>query len=221
VTAATSLHHPPSPIHAIAFDWGGVFTIGTFDGRAVTALASLFGVEERTMASSYYPLMELFEAGAFDLPSFCARLQDAMPRAVDEGAFRAAFLGAALERHAMFPVLAGIPDHFTVGMLSNNVAELCDRVRGDGRFARIEHFVFSNEIGVRKPDPAAFMALAEALGVAPEATVFIDDNEANVAACAQLGFQGILLDTSEGFARRWSERLPSLRHLVDGPAWVP
>jgi FMN phosphatase YigB (HAD superfamily) len=211
--------HRAAPVHAIAFDWGGVFTVGTFDGRAVVALADLFGVDEAVVAAAYYPLMELFEVGAFDLPSFCSRLQDAVDGDVEESAFRAAFLGAALERHAMFPLLAAIPHTYTVGMLSNNVPELCDRVRGDPRFARIEQFVFSNEIGVRKPDHAAFTTLAEALGVAPESIVFVDDNEANVTACTAMGFQGILLDTPAGFARRWSERLPDLRHLVDAPAW--
>jgi HAD superfamily hydrolase (TIGR01509 family) len=206
-------------VRAIAFDWGGVFTEGTFDGRAVAALADLFGVDEATVAAHYYPLMESFEVGAFGLKEFARRLQDAVAVQVDDHALQTTFLGAARERAAMYDLLAGIPDTLRVAMLSNNVPELCDGVRSDARMARIERFVFSNEIGVRKPDPAAFAALAEALGVPPQATVFIDDNPANVAACTSLGFRGLLLDSASGFARRWRSTVPELGHLVDGAAW--
>jgi putative hydrolase of the HAD superfamily len=213
---------PTGSIRAIAFDWGGVFTVGTFDGRAVTALARLFACDETTVAARYYPLMEHFEVGAFDLPGFARRIQDELGVDVDEAALQAAFLGAPQERAAMYDVLAGIPESYTVGMLSNNVATLCDGVRSDPRMARIapERFVFSNEIGRRKPDPAAFAALSEALGVEPAATVFVDDNEANIDACRALGFQGLLLDSAPAFARRWREMVRDLTHLVDGPAWA-
>ncbi|CAN5637510.1 HAD family phosphatase [soil metagenome] len=211
------------PVRAIAFDWGGVFTEGTFDARAVVALADLLGFAEPTIAASYYPLMERFEVGALDLSTFARQLQDevggAGARAVDDAAFRAAFLHAARERAAMYDVLAGIPPRYTVGMLSNNVPELCDRVRDDPRMARIERFVFSNEIAVRKPHADAFAALTEALDVPAAQTLFIDDNEANVAACRELGFRGLLLDSASGFATRWERALPDLGHLVTGPSW--
>jgi len=216
VSASTAVD---GPIRAIAFDWGGVFTEGTFDARAVTALAALLGRPEDAVARSYYPLMEHLEVGAFDLPGFRSRLERDLGVAADGAAFRAAFLDAPLERAAMYEVLAGIPERYAVAMLSNNSPELCDRVRGEARMARVEHFVFSNEIGVRKPDAAAFAALTEALALPPHATVFIDDNADNVAACEALGFHGILLDTPERFAERWRRALPELAHLVSGPAW--
>lgn len=208
------------PIKAIAFDWGGVFTVGTFDARAVRALAALTGRPEAAVAEAYYPLMEHFEVGAFDLGGFQTRLERALGSSSDEAAFRAAFLDAPLERTAMYDVVARIPDRYGVAMLSNNVPELCDRVRGDPRMARVEHFVFSNEIGARKPDAAAFAALTEALALPPQATVFIDDNADNVAACEALGFRGVLLDTPARFAERWRALLPDLADAVDGPAWA-
>lgn len=218
--SATPASPNGSVIKAIAFDWGGVFTQGTFDARAVTALATLTGLGEDAVAASYYPLMEHFEVGAFDLPAFHQRLSDELGVRVELAPFRSAFLDAPLERPAMYQLLAAIPEHYAVGMLSNNVSELCDRVRSDPRMARIERFVFSNEIAARKPDAAAFAALTEALGVAPEATVFIDDNAANIAACRSLGFHGLLIDDSAAFAKRWRAQLPDLADLVAGPEWA-
>lgn len=206
-------------VKGVAFDWGGVFTVGTFDGRAIERLADLLELPAASVRGPYLELMELFEVGAFDLPTFQARLSATLGRDADETAFRAAFLDAPLERAATYALLPGIPDEYAVGMLSNNVPVLCDRVRDDARTARVEHFVFSNEIGVRKPDPAAYMALAEALQLAPHEIVFVDDAARNVVAAQALGFQTLLLDAPNTFAARWRATLPDLAHLVDGPGW--
>ena len=197
-------------ITAIAFAWGGIFTEGTFDSSAVSNLAKLTGVSEERIAETYYPLMEHFEVGAFDFPEFHRRFTEGTSLALGEGTFRETFLGSVRERAAMFDVLNAIPQDYTVGMLSNNVPVLCDTVRDDPRMSRFEHFVFSNEIGVRKPDAEAFAKLTEALEHPPEQTVFIDDNEDNIAACNNLGYQGILLDSFGNFVARFRELLPDI-----------
>jgi len=206
-------------VKGVAFDWGGVFTIGTFDGRAIERLAALLDLPVATVRGPYLELIELFEVGAFDLPTFQARLTADLRRDADEAAFRSAFLDAPVERAATYSLLSGIPDDYAVGILSNNVPVLCDRFRNDARTARVERFVFSNEIGVRKPDPAAYMALAEALQLAPHEIVFVDDAARNLVAAQALGFQTLLLDAPVTFAARWRATLPELAHLVDGPGW--
>ena len=51
--------------------------------------------------------------------------------------------------------------------------------------------VISGEVGAAKPEPAAYLALVERYGVVPEASVFIDDQPANVEAARELGFRAI------------------------------
>lgn len=195
---------------AIAFDWGGIFTVGTFDGTAATNLSRATGLERSAIEPIYLRLMADFEIGAFRMPGFHQRFCEATGTDLPLEEFRRVFLGSVRERAAMFELLAGIPDGYRVGMLSNNSPELCDLVRDDPRNARFEVFVFSNEIGVRKPSPEAFGALSEALGVPPRRTVFIDDNADNIAACEALGFTGLLLDEPRAFAQRWRAALPEL-----------
>jgi putative hydrolase of the HAD superfamily len=197
-------------IRAIAFDWGGVFTEGTFDSSAVRALASLHDVAPSRLEEPYLATMGPFEDGAFDLPEFQRRLAAATGLHTDEATFRRTFLGAVRWRAPMLTLLATLPPTYTVGVLSNNVPELCDVVRDDPRMQRVERWVFSNEIGVRKPHRAAFEALSEALGHAADETVFIDDNARNIAACQELGFTGLLVDDLAGFAGRWRRALPDL-----------
>lgn len=195
---------------AIAFDWGGVMTRGTFDSSAIVALAGLLGTRAEDLEGAYLRVMEGFEVGEFDMEGFHARLGTATGTTSDLDEFRAAFLGAVRERPAMYRLIASLPDRYTVGVLSNNVPELCDTVRDDPRLTRVEAFVFSNEIGVRKPHTAAFEALSRALGTPPERTVFVDDNRDNIAACTALGFTGLLIDTPTAFAARWRTALPDV-----------
>lgn len=208
-----------APIRGIAFDWGGVMTVGTFNGRAIQRLAQLYGMTPEAMQTPFLTLMDLFEVGAFDLPTFQERLSQELGRHVDEAAFQQAFLDAPLERPEAYALIAAIPQDFAVGVLSNNVPVLCDRVRQDPRLARVERFVFSNEIAVRKPDATAYMALAEALRLPPHEIVFVDDHPHNIEAADALGFHGLLLDQPGLFAQRWRQALPTPAHLVDGPGW--
>lgn len=200
----------PEPIRAIAFDWGGVFTEGTFDSSAHARLAALHDLEAEEVLPVYLRLMEEVEVGGLSVPQFHRRFDEAVGRASSLGDFRAAFLGAVRERPAMYDLLASLPEGLTLGMLSNNSPELCDVVRDDPRMRRLGAFVFSNEIGARKPDKAAFDALCAALGLPPAAIVFVDDNAANIRACEELGFVGLLLDTLPAFAARWRALLPGL-----------
>lgn len=200
----------PAPLEAIAFDWGGIFTEGTFDSSASRELARLYGLPLGQVEPHYLALMAELEVGAFDLPGLHDRLEDRLQRHTDLATFRATFLGAVRERTAMYDLVAGLPPSTRLAMLSNNVPELADSVRADPRLARFEAFVFSNEIGARKPDESAFAALTSALGLRAEQVVFIDDSAANIAACERLGFTGLLLDDLASFAQRWRRTLPQL-----------
>ena len=200
---------------AVAFDWGGVFTRGTFDSSAVVALADLLGRPAHELEPTYLSLMAGFEAGRFDLPGFHERFSRATGTATDLERFREAFLGAVVERPETYELVSALPAGVRLGMLSNNVAELCDRVRADPRLARFEAFVFSNELGVRKPDPAAYQELVDALGEEPGAVLFVDDNPANVEAAESFGLNAVLF--GRGFPERFSAALP---HVAMPPAFT-
>jgi 2-haloacid dehalogenase len=72
------------------------------------------------------------------------------------------------------------------------------------RFAFLDWFdglVVSGEEGMTKPDPAIFRLLLDRFGLDPEATVFVDDSEANVAAARELGIDAVRF-TGPGQLRR-------------------
>ena len=61
------------------------------------------------------------------------------------------------------------------------------------------HF-YSCEVGAAKPDPAYFTRVLQALGVAPEEALFLDDTAVNVESAAGLGIRAELFARDGGGA---------------------
>jgi FMN phosphatase YigB (HAD superfamily) len=57
--------------------------------------------------------------------------------------------------------------------------------------------VISGEVGLRKPDRAVFLLVAERLGLPPHRCVFVDDTKGNVKAAEAVGMRGIVHERAE------------------------
>jgi putative hydrolase of the HAD superfamily len=183
---------------AIAFDWGGVFTVGTFDGRSTGRLAEKYGLNVDTVREHYFALIHHLETGDWTLPAFWTVFSERIGlESVPYGDFEALYIGSVLENAPMYAFLPTIPHDFKVGLLSNNYPVVADHLDADPRWARFDTKVFSNRIGVKKPDPKAFQALTSALEIAPSGTVFVDDVQENLDAATRLGFSTILYDAHD------------------------
>jgi HAD superfamily hydrolase (TIGR01509 family) len=84
-------------------------------------------------------------------------------------------------------------------ILSNTIAAHVGHNRDRGLYAPFDVHVFSNEVGVSKPDPAIFRHTLDLLDLSgrPEAAFFVDDMEENVDAASALGLHGILFTSPE------------------------
>jgi len=80
----------------------------------------------------------------------------------------------------------------TIALLSNEVRSLREKLDAHALTPLFDIIVISAEIGVMKPDPAAYHAVLKALGRPAHETVFIDDMPANIDAANALGIQGVL-----------------------------
>jgi putative hydrolase of the HAD superfamily len=72
----------------------------------------------------------------------------------------------------------------------------------------------SSTVGVRKPDPRAYRAALDALGLLPHQCVFVDDLPVNVEAAGALGMRGVLLDRSGAASPESVERVGDLHDLT-------
>jgi HAD superfamily hydrolase (TIGR01509 family) len=190
----------------VAFDWGGVFTVGTFDGRSTARLAERLGLDVEAVRASYFRHVRQLEVGAWSLPQFWEVLarETGADATFGYSDFETLYLGSILRNEPMFELLAHLPDTVRVGLLSNNYPVVSDHLRGDPAFLRLHNPVFSNEIGVKKPDPASFSALQSAMGVPAGHVAFVDDVQENIGAAERAGFHGLIYDHTQhtDFERR-------------------
>lgn len=183
---------PDRAARHVAFDWGGVFTVGTFDGRSTARLAERGEVPVERVRESYFRHVHQLEVGAWTLGHFWDVLAAETGLTLTYPEFEALYLGSVHDNEAMYTTLARIPAGVRVGLLSNNYPVVSDHLRRDPRFARFDALVFSNELRQKKPHPDAFAALADAMGVPAAQTAFVDDVEENVVAARAAGFHGLL-----------------------------
>ncbi len=194
VTAGTGRH--------VAFDWGGVFTVGTFDGRSTARLAERLGLPAQAVREPYFRHVRQLEIGAWTLPQFWAVLAEESGAAYRHpefsyADFEALYLGSIHRNEPMYRLLADLPGTVRAGLLSNNYPVVSDHLRLDPAFARLHRPVFSNEIGIKKPDPAAFAALEAAMGVPASQVAFVDDVHENIVAAERAGFHGLIYDHTD------------------------
>ncbi len=87
---------------------------------------------------------------------------------------------------------------FTHALLSNMGADMSGRIRIEhGANALFNPILFSHEIGIRKPDPKAFLLMLERLNLTAEQTLFIDDIQRNIEAATKLGINTIWFEDRE------------------------
>jgi putative hydrolase of the HAD superfamily len=63
--------------------------------------------------------------------------------------------------------------------------------------ARFDHVIESSKVGIRKPDPRIYAMMCEALGVAPDACIYLDDLGINCKPAAMLGMHAIKVSGGE------------------------
>lgn len=102
---------------------------------------------------------------------------------------------------------------YRTGLLSN--AWPGTRQSVGARYAFLHVFdvsVFSDEIGMMKPDPAFYSWILERLDVRPEEAVFIDDQSRNVAAAVNLGMSAIRFESRVQTVNALRQMLPEIQH---------
>jgi putative hydrolase of the HAD superfamily len=193
-----------SRIEAIVSDFGGVLTtplLGAFVGlqeqRGIPLEA--FGAALARAAADNggeNPLFEL-ETGRLTEARFVkllgAALREELGRDVDLARFGETFFEHLQPNEELFAFMRTLHERgYRMAILTNNVREWEPLWRSmlpiDELF---ELVVDSGFEGVRKPDPRIYEVTLDRLGVAPEATLFLDDMEVNCDAARALGMQAV------------------------------
>ena len=184
-------------IEAVIFDYGGVLA-QTADPAPRAAWERDLGLAPGALTATVHDNRLWVAAQNGRLPS------DAHWQAVGEalgldksqlGGLRASFYaGDVLNQQLLARIDCLRQQGVALGLLSNFSTDLRGMLEAQDLLRRFDHVAISAEIGVMKPDAAAYEAILGMLALPASACVFIDDLPANVAAARALGMHGIVFE---------------------------
>ena len=204
------------------WDFGGVFTGSPFEAfnryEAARGLPVDF-IRRVNATDPHTNAWALFESARIDAAGFDERFlaeSTALGHPV-RGAEVLPLLSGEL-RPAMVEALKACKANFKVGCITNNMAQghgpgMAASHEGASKTSAImalfDVVIESSKVGVRKPDPAIYRMMCDALGVAPGACIYLDDLGINCKPAAALGMTAIKV-LSEAQALADLERLSGL-----------
>ena len=193
-------------IEAVLFDLGGVLLASPFE--AIEQYERERGLPPGTVRriNSADPdgnAWARIERGEIDMATFAALFEaEARSHGVEVGAFDVLALLFGDVRPEMVTAVERLREAgLRVGIVSNTTSPLPRSGAVGELLARFDVVVESFVVGLRKPDPEIYRLALRKLGVAADATVFLDDLGVNLKAARALGIQTIKV-TDPGVALR-------------------
>ena len=137
------------------------------------------------------------EAGAMDAETYLRGFGDRMGYPLSRSQWVEARRMAMTPFPDVLSLVADIKRYVSVAVLTNNgfLTKETIALLFPGLPALFEpKLTFSAEFGARKPDPQVYRRLLARLGIAPEATLMVDDDADNVAGAEAAGLRGHVFD---------------------------
>jgi HAD superfamily hydrolase (TIGR01509 family) len=159
-------------------------------------VADLLGVSVDQVREPYQRLRPQMEAAQLTNREFWAGLVSESGSALDPIATEHLWSDTYLKDSPIVPGILELIDElkragYKLGMFSNIDSEHEELNQPRHIFDRFDAALFSYQVKLLKPDPQAFITLAERLGVESTEMVFIDDLAPNIAGAREAGCYGI------------------------------
>jgi epoxide hydrolase-like predicted phosphatase len=182
----------------LLIDWGGVLTTDLFasfasfceaEGLEAAKVRDLFRHDEAAR-----DLLVEFECGRVDEPEFERRFAP-MLGVGDEGLVERMFAGTAPDARMLGAVKAARDGGVKTGLISNSWG--VDRYPKELMDELFDGLVISGLVGIRKPAKEIYAMGADAVDLAPEDCVFVDDLGFNLKPAKELGMATVLHTDAE------------------------
>jgi epoxide hydrolase-like predicted phosphatase len=211
-------------IEAVISDFGGVLTnrlveaFAAYQNESGISMDQLGrGMQRVGERDGEYPLFRL-ERGEISEKDFLEDLawglEDELGHRPELHRFREAYFEALKPNAGMIDLMRELRERgYRLAILTNNVREWEPLWRAKLQVDEIfELVVDSAFVGMRKPEPDIYRLTLERLGgIAPERSLFVDDNELNVKAARKLGMKAIRFESNE-------QAIPEIRSMLEAQA---
>jgi glucose-1-phosphatase len=188
-----------SAVEALLFDFGGVLVEIDFD-LAFTHWARCAGCEPEAVRSRF--LMDeayaRHETGALDVAGYFDSLRTRLGIDIpDEDFARGWHAIFVREVPGIIPLLDRLGRQRPLYLFSNTNPSHYEFVssRFSELLGKFDRIFLSSSLGRRKPEPAAFHAVAQAIDVPPERVLFFDDTPVNVEGALAVGMHAVLVQS--------------------------
>jgi putative hydrolase of the HAD superfamily len=186
-------------ITAIGFDWSGVivqYPAGNFNEAA----AALLRVATDTFRRAYFLHSHLVNKGTgvkgyAEATEMWRRILAELGKEDALSSFMDFIKGRpeAVADQQMIELIRELRNAgWKVGLFSNHSIRGARAFRDGGYEALFDAALFSSDVGYMKPEPEAFLMLAERLGVPVTELAFIDDSERSLSTASIVGYTPIL-----------------------------
>jgi len=190
-------------IKAIIFDLGGVLL--DLDFEKVSISFKTLGVEkfdEIYSQHKYYPVFENLETGKIGEDEFCSDLKKYTVKTITNADVTQAWNSILVEfRLNSLTALKELKNKYKLFLLSNTNCihqqafnKIFENTVGESSFnSMFDKAYYSHEIGLRKPDSAAYQYVLKENNLQPHETLFIDDTIGNIEGAKAVGMSTIFL----------------------------
>jgi epoxide hydrolase-like predicted phosphatase len=183
------------PIKALGFDIGGVMLPYSIPQQK-QFIADSIGVELDDVLRAYRKYLPLLEIAALDTVEFWQGLIDETGSAASAEETLHIWTDNYIRENPVLPQMVHLIDRLKKGGYRTGILSNIDASHGVINLHRhiFEHFdevLLSYQVGVRKPDSAAFRLLANRLNVELDELIFVDDLQLNIDAALAIGIDAI------------------------------
>jgi glucose-1-phosphatase len=199
----------PPPIRLVVFDMDDVLC--RYDRpKRIALLAALAGKRPEEVRQAIWGsgFEDRSDAGALDAERYLQGFGERIGYLLTLAEWTEARRASMTPDPTMLALAAKVKREAGVALLTNNglltratIGDICPEL--PPLFG--ERLFCSAQFAAAKPDPAVFIRLCQRVGVAPHATLMIDDQEENIRGAEAAGWHGHWFRGVEGVVRRLEE----------------
>ncbi len=196
-------------IRAVFFDFGGVIQRTEYHSPR-QRLAERFGMDYDDMERLIFAgeSARLASLGRITEEAHWYEVLKRLKCSPSElSAIKDEFFGGDILDRTLLDFIRSLRGRVRTGLITNAWSEMRAFLQKQGLLAFFDDVIISAEVGVAKPQPGIYHIALERAGVEAGEAVFVDDVQANVDACRQVGMKGILFDDPQEAMRRLKQLL--------------
>jgi putative hydrolase of the HAD superfamily len=199
-----------SKIEAVLFDYGMVLS-GPPDPTAREEMMRVLGVDDASFREMYWKHRDAYDRGTLSGIAYWQKVADELHKPLSANSLNELLeADNALWTQPNQPMIEWAASLQRAGIKTGILSNIGDAMEAGirARFPWLDefaHHTFSHRLGIAKPDLAIYQHAAEGLGVSPNAVLFIDDREENIAAAREAGMTAVQYSTHDRFVEQMQQ----------------